>query len=319
MFRLLLIMVSLLIIAIPQSMANGPNPDDSSWDHANPNAAFKRCATRIPTEVEIDRINKRLNKMKKPDGAGNGNGNGGGGNNGGGGDTTPPTPTVRVIDVHFHVITDGSIGALTANDINAQVDVINAAFSAGSNSNDTGISFNLAGTTYTDNSSWFNASYGSLAEQSMKAALRVGGANVLNVYTTNAGGNLLGWATFPNDYAGNPNNDGVVVLYSSLPLLIGGVANYSEGDTLTHEVGHWLGLYHTFQGGCKGMGDYVVDTPAERSPAYGCPTNRNSCKREAGDDPITNFMDYTYDSCMDEFTPWQAERMDSMTKAYREN
>lgn len=225
---------------------------------------------------------------------------------GGGGGTTPPAVTGGVIDVYFHVIHSGSTGNLSQQAVNAQIQVLNDAFAS------TGWSFNLVDTDWTDNASWFAMS--ASAENQAKAALRQGTADDLNIYTANPGGSLLGWATFPWEYNSDPDYDGVVILYSSLPG--GSAAPYNEGDTATHEVGHWMGLYHTFEGACKNTNDSVSDTPAERSPAYGCPVGRDTCNG-SGPDPIENFMDYTDDACMVEFTSGQDARMDTMFSSYR--
>jgi hypothetical protein len=225
-----------------------------------------------------------------------------------------------VIDVYFHVINKGSgvaNGDVTSQMINDQMVVLNNAFGAYS-----GWTFNLKEVTRTTNTSWYNGCYSSTTEMQIKNALRRGTADDLNIYTCNPSGGILGYATFPSSYASNPKRDGVVLLHSSLPG--GNAAPYNLGDTGTHEVGHWMGLYHTFQGGCAKQasgGDGVSDTPAERSPAYGCPAGRNTCtgSRFPGNDPIENFMDYSDDACMYRFSAGQDARMDSMFTSYRHN
>ncbi len=214
------------------------------------------------------------------------------------------------ISVYFHNITDAAgNGGATTKMIADQIAVLNAAYAPW------GWQFNLVGTTTTANSTWYSSCEQSATETAMKTALRQGGAEALNIYACNMGGGLLGYATFPSSYSSNPKKDGVVVLTASLPG--GSAAPYNLGDTATHEVGHWMGLYHTFQGGCNGSGDSVADTAAEKSPAFGCPTGRDSCRRGAGVDPITNFMDYTDDACMFQFSAGQDTRMDSMYTTYR--
>ena len=90
---------------------------------------------------------------------------------------------------------------------------------------------------------------------------------------------------------------------------------YNEGDTLIHEVGHWLNLIHTFEGGCEGT-DKVDDTPQAAAPNTGCPVDMNSCP-DSPPDAINNFTDYTDDSCMDTFTDGQFERMKFAYENYR--
>jgi hypothetical protein len=229
-------------------------------------------------------------------------------------------PGSVTIPVWFHVINNGPLptnGNVPDAQIAAQIQVLNDSYAGATGGANTAFRFVLAGTTRTTNATWYTMSHGSTAERQAKAALRVGGASTLNIYSANLGGGLLGWATFPSSYARDPINDGVVILYSSMPG--GTAAPYNLGDTATHEVGHWLGLYHTFQGGCAkqaSRGDQVADTPAEQSPAFGCPVGRDSCKYP-GSDPIHNFMDYTDDDCMFEFTAGQALRMDAQWGAYR--
>lgn len=224
------------------------------------------------------------------------------------------------IETVFHVISDHTLTAAeqTRYDelIAEQMKVLNDAY-AGDTSTaaaDTPFRFDLTDTDYTANKAWSTVTPGKV-EREMKASLHEGNSTTLNVYTANIGGGLLGWAYFPKGYNnGRDYIDGVVILDESMP---GGTAGkYARGDTLTHEVGHWLMLEHTFQGGCSASGDFVADTPREAYPQFDCPAGANSCAAP-GLDPIHNFMDYTQDSCMDMFTAGQADRMSDAWVSFR--
>ena len=217
------------------------------------------------------------------------------------------------INVEFHVIykssrRGGIEGNIPDSMILDQMDVLNDAYAG------TGFTFTLGGINRVKNNKWYTGCYSSSNEKKMKQALAVDPARNMNVYTCSPSGGILGYARFPDSYAESNYMHGVVLLDESLPG--GSAAPYNLGDTGTHEVGHYLGLYHTFQGGCNAPGDSVADTPAEASAAYGCPTGRDTCAG-GGADPILNFMDYTDDSCMNQFSQGQIDRMHDMVNTYK--
>ena len=302
---------------VPSSFAG---PSDSALENANGNAKFLRCGTEHPSAADAVKQEKRFRELfrrtqngKKPDRTGGGNGNGGGG----GGEEPPPTAVPGagsiVIDTYVKIVCDdsGNTCASTETQVLDQMQVLNSAFIVNSP-----YQFQLNGQIRKfNNSAWLMAGPGSAAERSIKSSLRQGGRGALNMYVSIPGGGLLGWATFPSSYDGNPLNDGVVVLGGSLPG--GNTVPYNEGDTGTHEVGHWLGLYHTFQGGCRGSGDSVDATPAVRSLNYGCPVGADSCRKTPDDDDVFNYMDYTDDSCMFRFSDGQLVRAYEQSLQYR--
>lgn len=217
-----------------------------------------------------------------------------------------------VIPVIFHVIYTIRRGVEEGNIpdsmITAQMEVLNDSFAG------TGFSFTLNQINRHMSKKFYQDCY--IQDQYMKQEYSVDPANNLNIYTCSPKADLaglLGYAYFPNAAPEDDIIHGVVLLDESLP---GGSASpYNLGDTGSHEVGHYLGLDHTFNGGC-GRGDEVSDTPAESSPAFGCPVGRDTCA-SPGEDPIYNFMDYSDDDCMDHFTPDQASRMQDMCSTYK--
>ena len=255
-----------------------------------------RCGTKQPGDEEIAQIERGVAKGQKG-------------------------KTSDVIDVWVHVINKGSgfeNGDLSDTMIRDQIRVLNESYNGRTGGANSGFGFELVGVTRTTNQVWFEQLVTNLnVELEAKNALRRGGNGTLNIYTVD-GGPYLGFAYFPSILTSSyAILDGVVLDWRSLPG--GSFAIYSEGDTATHEVGHWLALYHTFDGKCGVKGDYVSDTPAEFGPAFNCPVGRDSCAGAAhpGLDPITNFMDYTQDSCMYEFSAGQVARMQAAWAAFR--
>jgi hypothetical protein len=221
-----------------------------------------------------------------------------------------PADFTRTIPVYFHVLSRGpkpADGNVRQSQIDSQIRVLNRAFSGGYGGVRTPFSFVLAGVTRTQNAEWFAMGYQSQAERRAKTALRQGGTDALNIYSTDgAGDTLLGWATFPSQVSSQLATDGIVIHYGSLPG--GFIDNFDQGQTATHEAGHWFGLYHTFQNGCSTTGDQVEDTPRQRVPTDGCPEGKDTCP-QPGLDPIHNYMDYSHDRCYSEFTAGQSDRM----------
>ncbi|HEX4977327.1 MAG TPA: zinc metalloprotease [Nocardioides sp.] len=222
-----------------------------------------------------------------------------------------PTDDV-VIPTYVHVMASSTgEGDVSDKQIRDQIAVLNRTYGGGESTEaaDTRYSFALAGTDRYYVDQWH------VDRQShvYRSQTRLGGADALNIWLVDFA--YLGIATFPWDYEKQPSVDGVRVHWDSLPG--GSINNYNLGETATHEVGHWLGLYHVFQGGCRGDGDEVQDTPAQSAATLGCPEGQDSCTTQAGLDSIHNYMDYSYDSCYNQFTPGQSDRMDTFWAAYR--
>ena len=280
-----LLALTLAAIAPGASLA-APTRDPAGGFNAS-TADARSCATPEPTAADRDAMRSAIARVR----------------------TAPLVAGGPVtIPIAFHVLTFKGAGNVSDDQIAAEVDELNTDYAA------FGFRFRLRSVDRTDRNDWFTMGPGTGAEKQCKMTLAVDPAHTLNVYTASLPHSLLGWAYFPFSLPENSFFHGVVIHYGSLPG--GPIPNYNLGRTLTHETGHYLGLFHTFQGGCVPPGDEIDDTPFEASPAFGCPVGRNTCPQE-GDDPIHNYMDYTYDACYTEFTADQETRMHDMVAAYR--
>ncbi len=229
----------------------------------------------------------------------------------------PQNGSDYVIPVVFHILrwTNGTADVSDAR-IAQQMVVLNedfGAFGAGAPGTNTRIQFTLAGVTRTNNDSWHNDQgtyYNSLAWDPTE---------FLNIYANTASG-ALGYAYVPSG-GGVVGNlwDRVVVYWTTIGRPAPYGPPYHLGRTATHEVGHYLGLYHTFDGGCTSPlgcynnGDLICDTEPEQGPNFS-PCTRSTC----GDpDPTHNYMDYSDDVCMDNFTLDQTHRMRCTLENFR--
>ena len=237
---------------------------------------------------------------------------------------------VFLIPVVVHVISNTSgTGNISDLMVQSQIDILNEDFEAligtpGEYGTNTAIRFVLAdtdpggqptnGIDRVQNNSYYACAYPCVT---MKTALSWDTTRYLNLYTTDGDG-LLGWATFPQQTAGQAH-DGVVVLWSAFGRN-SPASPYNQGRTATHEIGHYLGLFHPFQSGCGSAAacyttaDLICDTPPDGNQTFNCVPG-TSCGSYPI--PIENYMEYTNDTCMELFTPEQGNRMRCSAVNYR--
>ena len=274
------------------------------------------CVTPAPSREVIEAINKALEQTRQER-------------------VQRPAESVT-IPVHFHIITNasGSEGDVTDDAVKWQIAVLNAAFSgtAGpphAKPADTPFRFSLGSIERIRNDDLFKMSFNELTptpEEKQAMARNIGDKSVLNIYTAKLEGAVSGWARVPFSVTASPSPspvtglngvplDGVVLRCSTLPTVL--PPPFNEGDTATHEVGHWLGLLHVFQGGCVDPGDYVGDTTFQAGNGSACYGDSCIGPSLGGSDPVENFMNTTGDPCMFKFTNGQSSRMDYYHMTFR--
>ncbi|MBF4461808.1 MULTISPECIES: zinc metalloprotease [unclassified Rathayibacter] len=226
---------------------------------------------------------------------------------------------VITINTYVHVLqNDDGSGGISLDQIKQQMTVLNAAYSGKASATDakTAFTFRLINADFTNKSAWSSFWAYDDTDKELSTALHKGGLRDLNIFVGHLKGDVLGVANMPWDAGWYGKQDGVRVTTDSMPG--GAFGGYNLGDSVVHEVGHWLGLSHTFENGCGGDGDGVADTPAQDSGdnIFSCDENLDTCPA-AGLDPVHNFMSYGTDYCMDRFSPGQAKRIGLMYYLYR--
>ncbi|KAI1336940.1 hypothetical protein F5Y15DRAFT_426692 [Xylariaceae sp. FL0016] len=219
------------------------------------------------------------------------------------------------IDVYMHVVQSKHNNV--EKNLNWQMAVMNHAYEPHN------IHFSLRGVTWTINETWAQGG----DDMAMKSALRRNNYATLNLYYIESFGSkdgddgLIGLCTYPTTVL-SPGEDAVIrdgctIKAETLPG--GGAAHYDLGKTTVHEIGHWLGLLHVFEGySCEGDGDYIDDTPPQSEVTWDCPVRKRSCPElEGAWDSIHNYMDYSNGQCPTEFTPGQEVRMFTAWSKFR--
>ena len=233
------------------------------------------------------------------------------------------------VNTYFHLLIDNvGKGNVTDETIEKQVKILNEAFGGIQNSEynecenmeydstvhlDSAFEFNLSGIYRYQGDDTFGID--NVASIQLRSESRNGTCADLNIFSGKYSSSLLGKSTRPGTCPDALIDDYVTIRYETLPG--GNLAPFNQGDTLVHEVGHWLGLDHTFQRGCSFPGDSVDDTAYQGSSTEGCPVSKDTCPRLPGIDPIHNFMDYSDDCCMYHFTEGQILRMRALAAKFR--
>ena len=220
--------------------------------------------------------------------------------------------SLLIVYVAWHVIhASNNAGNLTDAQIEYQIQVMNYDFQ------EHNIAFILDTIDRTANDTWFEGwdpDNGGMDTQGMQT-LNYDPYHYLNIYSAELAGGAgfvtCGYTWWPTNYGEGHYRQGISIDYR---CIAGG--SYGD-DTATHEIGHYFGLYHTFQTNCSAPDDAVADTPRNHSDyLHGCNSSQDSCPDDPGNDPVSNYMNYSSVGCTNNFTLGQKDRMDAIIESY---